>query len=259
MKKHIVNSKAYFQKLNLLRWRGVVAFVSLLILFSATPDNTCINSVRKVFDVMNAPEVKNNVTYLKYTVTAKLNVKDKQDKNIISSSTFELITAKEKSRIYSKEMVVLRDEKQTFTILLQKKVIYWTNTFIKDKSKDTYSNLRMMQDSVFKHAERVECTAVEGQAYNKMIVLVLDKKMSKMMQMKKISYCIDDTKNLLSKVEVDYLPNNEYENVIYAFIEQSSDYKKADMNVPVNSLVFEKGNTLQKQYEGFKIIDTRKK
>jgi len=244
-----------------LLWRGVrgEAFVLLLLFSSATPDNTCLNSVKKVFDQMKTLTEGSTVSYMKYTVTAKLHEKDNNDKNIINSSTFEVISNKKNSRIYSKEMVVLRDEKNTFTILPQKKLIYWQNTFIKEKGVDAYNDLRKMQDSVFKHAEKVDCKTITGQAYTKMITVSLDKNMSAYMQMKKLTYCIDDKKNLLSKVEVEYLPNNNFENIVYVFNEQNYDYKKADMTIPVQNLVFESDKTLQKQYAGFKLIDTRKK
>ena len=79
------------------------------------------------------------------------------------------------------------------------------------------------------------------------------------MQIKKVTYYLDDKKNLLHKVVIDYVNNSQYENVVYVFNEQNVDYKKEDMSVPVQKLVFENGNTLKKKYEGFKLIDTRKK
>ena len=241
--------------------KGVAGALALLFLLSsATLENsTCLNSVKKVFDQMKISTENSEVSYMNYTVTAKLHERDNKDKNIINSSTFEVISNKKNSRIYSKEMIVLRDEKNTFTILPQKKTIYWQNTFVKEKGADAYNDLRKMQDSVFKHAEKVDCKTVTGQAYTKMITVSLDKNMAAYMQMKKLTYCIDDKKNLLSKVEVEYLPNNNYENIVYVFNEQNYDYKKADMTIPVQNLVLENDKTLQKLYAGFKLIDTRKK
>lgn len=240
--------------------RGLLGILVLSFSFflSLTVDNTCLNYVRKVFDTMNASAFSNKVTYLKYTVTAKLNERDKNDKNIVNSSEFELITMKEKARIYSKEIIVLRDEKNTFTILPQKQMIYWANSLIKDKSVDAYGNLRKMQDSILKYSDKMDCKAVKAQRYNREVAVYLNKKMSEQMQMKKVMYCIDDKKNTLIKVLVDYLPNNQFETIVYVFSEQNTDYQKADMNIPVVNLVFESGNKLQKKYAGYKLIDNRK-
>ena len=242
------------------RLRGVLCLSILFVLFtSASLPDKCLIDVRKVFDKMNAFAAENKVCYINYSVNSTLSQKDENGKNIVSNSSIELINSTNKRRMFSKEMNILSDEKETFTILFQQKTIYWSDAVLRDKKENIYDKLKMFQDTIFKYTERVECKSVSNQSYNKTVSIYLNDKMSKLMGMKNAVYYINDETDMLTKVTVDYLPGNKLEQVTYIFKEQNFDYKAADMSTPVRNLVFDGNMKLNKQYAGFHLIDTRKK
>jgi hypothetical protein len=206
---------------------------------------------------MKVASQNGKVNYMKYSVQATLSA-GKDEAEETNTTHFEAITYNNNARIYSKEMVVLRDSKNTFSILPQKKVIYWTDTFIKENSADAYADLRKMQDSVFKKCDKVECVSVTGKAYNKQITVYLNKAMSAYMQMSSVVYCINNQNHTLHEVVVNYIPKMQFKTIKYVFEEQNSDYKQVNMTVPVTTLVFDNGTTLKKQYAAYKLIDSRK-
>lgn len=225
----------------------------VLILTAAKPDTDCLRDVKKVFDVMNQTVVDGNVCYLKYTVITGSSTEDENER------TFEMITTKSKSHLYSKEMIILKDEKHTFSILPTRKIIYWADVVPLKKGEHLYDQLSMLQDSIFKNVKKLECLDVAEKPYTKIVSIDLNDKMSAFLGIRRASYYINDVTNLLSKVVVFYLPGNQHERLEYNFKEIDLDYKKSDMNVPVQKLVFENEQKLQTAYQGFQIKDNRKK
>jgi hypothetical protein len=248
----------YALHFSILKRRVKIACLAALFSLSFIVDDACINSIRRVFDEMNKSASANKVTYLKYNVITTLSVKDKNDKYIVNDSEFEVISSNNRARIYGKEMIVYRDEKNTFSILPQKKIIYWTNSYINKNNNDVYKNLKIMQDSVFLNNERVDCKDIKGQPYNKEITIFLGKKVKTSMKINSVTYCLNTSKKSLSNVSMVYMPNQPYQKNVYVFKEQNFDYKKENLNTPSIDLVFENKNKLKKQFEGYKIIDNRK-
>ncbi len=242
---------------------GLLTFAALLLM-SFTTSNTsskaALTEVSKIFDKLNlsASEGK-NVCYLNYTVTAKLNSKETNGQNIISTSQFELITNKNQSRIISKEMMVLKDEENTITILPSRKMIYLADAVNGNKNENLYAKLKPLQDSIFKHSEKVETEDVKGKTYNKIITIQLDQKMANFIDIESASYYINTDTQVLNKVVVNYLPNKQYQQLEYNFNEVSFNYNKVNMQAPVKKQVFEHGKNLKKEYQDFKVIDNRKK
>lgn len=224
---------------------------------SMKPDTDCLANVKKVFDAMNETVVKGKVCYIKYVITTNSNTE--KGKSTVNESTFEMITSESQSRLYGKEMIVLKDEKNTFSILPSRKVIYWADAVPLKKGEHMYDQLSVLQDSIFKNVKKQECTVVKDKPYDKIITIDLNEKMSTFLGIKSASYYIDDAGHRLKKVIVHYLPGNQFERLEYDFKEIDLDYKKTDMTIPVRKVVFENDQKLQTDYLGFQIKDNRKK
>ncbi len=239
--------------------RSLSLGISAWLLFSGMiTDTTCLTKVKKVFDAMNEAVVNNKVCYLKYVITSNLSTTNENKKNVVSTGTFEMITSKSQSRVYSKEMVVLKDEKNTFSILPSRKMIYWSDAVPSEKGDQLYDHLSQLQDSIFKNVQQVECINVKDKAHTKMVSIYLNEKMSSFLGIRKATYFFNEQTSVLNKVEVIYLPGNTYERLTYDFTEVNLDYKKEDMHVPVEQLVFENGKKMQKAYLGYQVKDNRK-
>jgi hypothetical protein len=219
-----------------------------------------LTRVSEFFDKLNAAATKEkNACYIHYTVTAWLNPLTKKGKNTVSKSSFKLICSKHHSRVYSGVMEVLKDEKNTFTIIPSRKMIYWSDAVTGKKNETLYTRLKQMQDTIFRNVKKVEYTEVKNEVYDQVITLQLNEKMSKFMEISKVIYYMSSKTGLISKVYVEYLPGKQYEKLEYEFNEIAFSYDKEDMRVPVKKLVFENDKSLQKQYLGYKLIDNRKK
>lgn len=237
---------------------GLFILMGIVLLSSSMkPDTDCLGDVKRVFNAMNETVIKGNVCYIKYVITTNSNAE--KGKSTVNESTFEMITSHSQSRLYGKEMIVLKDEKNTFSILPSRKVIYWADAVPSKKGEHLYDQLSLLQDSIFKNVKKQECTEVKDKPYDKVVTIDLNEKMSTFLGIRSASYYIDDAAHLLKKVIVHYLPGNQFERLEYDFKEIDLDYKKTDMTIPVKKIVFETDQKLQAAYQGFQIKDSRKK
>lgn len=218
----------------------------------------CLLEVRQVFDKLNEVSINSKeVSYLNYTVISTS--KDAAGKSFVSKGVFEMISTSKQNRIYSKDMIVLKDQSNTFTIMPSRKMIYISDAVIGKKDENLYDKLKILQDTIFKNTTKVDCESVKGQLYNKIVTVFLNDKLSSFIDIKKASYYINSDDKTLKKVFVEYVSNKQFETIEYVFNETNFDYKKADMSVPVRKLVYENNTTLKKEYESYKVIDNRKK
>src|SRR4051812_46957332 len=122
-------------------------------LLSFQESETCLKEVRAVFDKLNdASNLVKHVSYMNYTVTSVAAEKDNDGKNIVSSGSFEMISSSKENRIYSKEMVVLKGQENTFTVLPGRKMIYISDAVIGKKDENLYDKLKILQDTIFHNA-----------------------------------------------------------------------------------------------------------
>jgi hypothetical protein len=215
--------------------------------------------VRQVFDKLNEVAGGSKVSYINYSVISKLKEKDGSGNNITNSGVFELISTAKQNRIYNKDMIVLKDQTNTFTILPSRKVIYISDAVIGKKEERLYEKLKVLQDTIFKNALKVTTELVKGKSYDKIVNVVLNDKIGKYLAMKQVAYYINTQNKTLKKVFVEYLPDQQFITLEYNFNETNFDYKKADMTIPVKNLVFESGKNLKKDYLDYKVIDNRNK
>lgn len=246
-------------RLTYRKYNSLLLIAFLLSLTGMRTDTNYLGNVKKVFDVMNDAVVNDKVCYLKYAITTNLNSKDAKGNLIVNTGTFEMITSKSQSRLYSKDMIILKDQKNTFAILPARKVIYWSDAVPSKKGEHLYDQLSTLQDSIFKNVKKQECIEVKDKEYTKIINIDLNEKMSSFLGIKSATYFINDITQRLSKVIVLYQPGNQYTRLEYDFKETDLDYKKMNMNVPVRELVFDNGQKFQVAYQGFQLKDNRKK
>ncbi|MDP2387572.1 MAG: hypothetical protein Q8M29_14440 [Bacteroidota bacterium] len=240
---------------------SLVLLVVILGAFTSPfkPIDTSLKEVKIVFDKMNELGTNGKTCYLNYQVKALLNEKDKQGNNIVSSSKIEMMTAAKNSWLFSDKMNIYRDQKTTITVLPTQKVIYLADAVVGKKEERLYDKLSVLQDSIFKCAEKVETLEVKNKPFNKVVTLYLNPKMSQFLELKKVVYCINTTSNTLHKVDLEYMPDKQYKTLEYVFTNMDYDYKKTNISVPVTTLFFEKKNKLKAEYTGYKVIDNRKK
>jgi hypothetical protein len=253
-----VNSWQTMKKTISITITGFLAFAAMSLFTSMhSATDACLAQVKNVFDKMNSCVVNNHVLYLNYTVTSYVNATEEFRDNTVSTLTFELITNKVQTRLYSKQAIVLKDEKHTFTILPEKKTIYWANGVLDKTAAPIYNRLAQMQDTIFKNVKKIECVDVKQKSYNKTVTLYLNERMAKQQGVEKATYCYNDVNNLLSQVILEYLPENNYKRVVYDFNKTDFNYQQANMKIAVEKLVFESKNKLKKEYQGFQINDNR--
>lgn len=219
-----------------------------------------LKEIRSVFDRLNTlPASSEESCYMHYTVISVANNKAMDSKPLVSKADFELYASQKQNRIYNREITVLKDQSNTFTILPSRKTIYISDAVIGKKNENLYDKFKMMQDSIFANAEKIESEIVTGKVYNKIISILLNKRMSNYLEIKKISYYINSDDKTLHRVFVEYLQNKAYVSNEYIFNKTEFNCKKENMSEPVKKLVFAKSNTLKETYRDFKVIDSRKK
>jgi len=231
----------------------------ILLLMSFNVVDPCLKEVRAVFDRMNETTASGKVFHLNYGIKAVLNEKDKQEKNIISASSIEMLTSNKYSWILSEQMKVYKDNINTITVLPQRKLIYLSDAVMGAKDENMYTKLKQLQDTIFKNSEKVECVNVTGQLYNKTVTLFLNSKISQALEMKKVTYYINSTENTLQRVFVEYIPNKQYKTLDYVFTDADFDYTKVNIAVPVEQLLYSGKGLLKQEYKGYEVIENRKK
>lgn len=219
-----------------------------------------LKEIRSVFDRLNTmPDSPEESCYMHYTVTSVANNKAIDGKPLVSKADFELYASQKQNRVYNREITVLKDQSNTFTILPSRKMIYISDAVVSKKNENLYDKFKVMQDSIFANAEKVESENVSDKTYNKIISILLNKRMSNYLEIKKISYYIHSGNKTLHRVFIEYLQNKNYISNDYVFNKTEFNCKKEDMSEPVKKLVFTKGNKLSNVYRNYKIIDSRKK
>ncbi|MCD6020135.1 MAG: hypothetical protein K0S53_3256 [Bacteroidetes bacterium] len=219
-----------------------------------------LKEIRSVFDRLNTlPSSSKESCYMHYTVISVANNKEMSNKPLVSKADFEVFASEKQNRIYNREIIVLKDQSNTFTILPSRKTIYISDAVVGKKNETLYDKLKVIQDSVFANAEKIETEIVKDKAYNKIISITLNKRLSSYLEIKKISYYIQSEEKLLNRVFVEYIENKPYVSVDYIFNKTDFACKKEDMSESVKKLVFVKNNKLIEAYRGFKVIDSRKK
>ncbi len=221
-------------------------------------DAKCVTYLKSMFKTWNQSSKTDGVVYSKYIISSTLNGNSTSN-NISSKSEIESISFGNKSRVYSKEMIVLRDEKYTISILPQKKIVFWTNSIKSKVSLSTaQAQISKMQDSLLSIREKIVCEAVKGKKNSKVVHVYLKYAKGYAGQLTKLSYYINTATKTLQKLTMNYTPESEFKKISYEFIAQNYNYKKVDMKTPVKQLVFTSNNTLLQKYAGFKLIDNRK-
>lgn len=229
-------------------------------LFAFKADKTAFAEVSAVFDKLNAmPLSSNEASYLHYTVTSITNTQEAGSKNIVSRAEFEMYASSKQNRVYSKDMIVLKDQKNTFSILPSRKVIYISDAVTGKKNETLYSKLKILQETIFNNSDDVISQSSTNSSFNKIITLTLNKKMANYLDIKKVSYYINTTNNTLHRVFVEYLENKPIVSLDYVFNKSEFNCRREDMRKPVKSLVFLGDKKLAPRYQDFKVIDNRKK
>jgi hypothetical protein len=219
-----------------------------------------LKEIRSVFDRLNTlPSSENESCYMQYTVISVANNKTMDNKPLISKADFEVYASEKQNRIYNREIIVLKDQSNTFTILPSRKTIYISDAVVGKKNETLYDKLKVIQDTVFANAEKIESEKVIDKEYNKVISISLNKRLSNYLEIKKISYYIQSETKTLKRVFVEYIENKPYVSVDYLFTKTDFACKKEDMSKSVKKLVYEKSNKLINAYRGFKVVDNRKK
>lgn len=237
------------------------AFILLVILgFSFKVTDPCLLEVKAVFDKLNTmPASPKEASYLHYTVIATLTDKNANGAASTNKSDFEMYASSRQNRVYSKEMILLKDQQATYAILPSRKMIYVSDAVKGKKDESLYDKLKVLQDTIFRNAENVECTTEQGKVHNKIVAITLNKKMSEYIDIKKVCYYINTTDNTLKRVYVEYLNNKKFSSLDYIFNKTEFNITRVDMTKPVQTLVFGSNNQLLSDYKAFKVIDNRKK
>lgn len=239
---------------------GIVTPILLSSFIIYNNSNICLQQVDLIFKKMYSDiPLLNNTTFVNYEVTTKARKSNSAGGNAITKAEIKYYTNKTTVWFISDDLCMYKDNKYTFTVIPKRKVIYWAETAPLNKNNDRYNSLKSAHDSIFKHCKTAECKTIsDGGKATKLVTITLEQKWVDLMQIKSISYYIDDVKNEILKQNIEYTDNKKIEFTEYVFKEVNYDYKKINIETPVKNLFIKTKNTLIAPYNTFQLIDVRK-
>ncbi|MDI9342121.1 MAG: hypothetical protein QM534_16225 [Sediminibacterium sp.] len=241
-------------------FRYISVCIATGLLLSFKPVSPEFTEIRDVFNRLNtAPTPEKESTLIRYQVTSVSKSPEKNGTAITNKSTFELFASRKQNRVYSQDMIVLKDQETTFAILPSRKMIYISDAVTGKKDENIYSRLRTLQDTIFGNAEQVTTQKVKEQPHDKIIHITLNKRMSGFLGIKKIQYYINSSDKTLKRVFIEYGNGNPLISLDYVFTQTVFHCKEQDMSIPVKKLVFQSAKTALPVYADYKVIDNRKK
>lgn len=200
---------------------------------------------------MGAPK-KGKVYHLKYQMTTIFNEKNGTHSEV---ADVEVFTSHDKIAVYDKKMNVFGDDENIFVILPDVKKIYWNNSDPKIFDEvATYGKFLDIQRALLNSASNITCSEKEGGLMSITIAPSSDFTKRTGLKHQKITYSLKEDR--IIKVENEFKSYSRIKNQIMTY--QKLDFDSSEKIVsPIEALF--NGNKLKSVYNGFEIIDNRKK
>jgi hypothetical protein len=217
----------------------------------------CVEHVRSVYMKINdlgARATDNHQIYMRYTL--KVEYYDSiRNKN--TQSNAEVSLSKNKVQFKSNEAFLYQDEIYSFNILPATKIIYWSDAPPVSIRKNYASNgLLRLQDTLFDVSIAKECRWINE--VDQKIILEFNQQNAHLFPFYQLEFLIDNKKDMLKKVIVRYPSGSMVKQVEYNFIKIDLDYYDPLLKKAAFNKIFLSDNHLLPEYEGYKVIDSRR-
>jgi hypothetical protein len=215
-----------------------------------------MNDLRKIYRKMSAGAGDRAVVLLDYTVNTVLSEGAIKKGMKTAPSNVKLLASKDHVRCISKEMSFYQDEKNAFTVIPSRKMIYWSNSTAGAQSGKA-DRLSMLQDTLFTLSKVIECRKEQGSGYDRCIVIQPNAKAQKMFNISRMSFYVSDAKEEIKKVVIIYLEQDPVVRSEIVFNEISTDHKGEDISKPVKGLFIQAKGKLSPEYKSYTLVDNR--
>ncbi|MCE3227870.1 MAG: hypothetical protein K0S32_2421 [Bacteroidetes bacterium] len=220
-----------------------------------------LNDVKRIYSQMYADiPLLNKTTYVNYEITTKLRQQNGNAEGSVSTVDIKYYSNKTSVWFLSKDLCMYRDQKNTFTIIPKRKVVYWAQSTSANNVENRIIQMKNIHDSVFKNCKDVSSEKIteNGKAIH-LVKVTLDKKWATLFQVKQITFYLNDQRTTLLKQVIEYTNNKKVESVEYLFKEVHYNYTKQNIDVPVKKKFLEGETRLRAPYNDYKLIDVRNK
>lgn len=234
-----------------------LTFVSFL--FSQTGnEDACLEVIKQAYKKRNSPPSSSDQTqiyYLDYQITTIL--RDPTSNHITDVKVF---IDQKQVRFLSREMSIYQDESNSFTVIPDRKMIYWGDSSMNLAKEMRVKGVANLQNKLFDLVEVTQCKDVElpNSKADKQIALQLDDQAQKSFPYERVTFIIDTTELFIHKVILDYPKPSKIARIEITFNEMSYNYKTDILDEPLMSLFFDDKQELLPKYEGYRLIDHRR-
>lgn len=231
------------------------------ILHAQSFKSECLELIRELYKKLNTPDStfkQNRIYYLDYQITTIFRKPVPYPQH---TTNVKVYVHPSQIRFLSQEASIYQDAANSFTIMPDRKVIYWGNSTLNFGKELRQKHFAMLQDTLFDIAQVQECEDIQlpnGKA-NKQVALALNGAPSKLFPYVRLTFQIDAAKQFIHKVIIDYPPPNKIARVEITFNEINYDYKTDILKKPVMSIFFNEKQELLPEYRSYKLVDHRKK
>jgi hypothetical protein len=228
-------------------------------LLAQTPEN-CLTLVRDTYRKINRATTnlaEDQVYYFKATVKTVMRDSAKSQN---SESTFEMIAGKRQVRYLTKDMVSFQDEKNAFTIIPSRQVIYWSDSMLKLARAQGLTTQLMLQDTLFTMSTVTKCEDIryDDQA-DKVVELALNELAQRSFRLQTLTVYLNTKQQLIKRFLLGFTEKNEMKSMEIICDEINFHYQKTKLDTPAHALVFAENNRLLPKYQGYQVIDARAK
>lgn len=262
---HIVKyNKAFntFRK-RLLESRFVSFFVLLAFIFlswSPVANNDCVKEVQDIYKNMKMDDLDKGNVYMNYTITTHYKPDgDKPRKN--GKTDIEFVIGKEQMHYKTPEVIVYIDTKDNFTIIPDRKVIYWSNSMLEIEKEKRIKAFTILQDTLFSISKVIECkTKINtAEGYDKIVTMEPMEKWKKVYPYMRYAFYISTKEKAIKKVIIDFLPQYEFTKIELRYNKIELNYTKVSLMDPVKNIVLTADGKLNSTYKAYTLIDNRAK
>lgn len=243
-----------------MKRRNIILLIVSLVLSSTVviaQEDNCLTQVKNVYSAWEK-QVKaseGNTVYLKYmteTVTGG-------DKKVKNTSTVEVISNKNNAAFLSADLKVYQDNKNTVSILSDKKIIV-INQYVGDKYKEEkLGQIELLQDTIFSQLKTQECKKemIANVEYKK-VLLKADVDATKNYKINTINFLINPKEKSIKEVVINYAKGHQLSTMKFRIIKQDLKYKATSIKKVALANVLDSNGKILSKYAGYKLMDNRK-
>lgn len=249
-----------FAKLFLVNIKHLVLLCISILFISWMPlsDTGCVAEVQSIYKSMKMDDLDKGNVYMNYSIITHYAVRENKPVKPAKTNV-EFVIGKTQMYYKTAEAVVFIDTTDNFTIIPERKVVYWSNSMLEVEKEKRIKSFSILQDSLFQMSELVECkTQVNtAEGFNKVVIMQPMEKAKKVYPYKRFSFYINTEQKKLKKVVVEFPAGFEFTKMELIYNKIETQYTGEELNKTAKSKIVTGGNALNDQYTGYTLIDNR--